>query len=84
MPTPLLPQSVYVPVSVDEISDYYVTHSDAHWVTRVKPQTAYLFTREELEGLLGEAFDAGELTQYLKGKIELPKKRADYIKSIMP
>ncbi len=63
-------------------------HNYTHWL---KEKTAYLFTREELEGLLGDAFRAGGnhiMEGGIQGEFEdLPKNvfpdKSSYIKQLL-
>ncbi len=110
MPTPLLPQSVYVPVPIEnelpEKSGWYNCYAGdeflgqdyfydgkfshkpvTHWL---KPKEGYFLSKEELEGLLGEAFDAGEVFNHQEFlymergiKREAPDK-SSYIKQLLP
>ena len=76
--------------SVSGWDEPILEYNYTHWL---KPQTAYLFTREELEGLLGDAFDAGANRQWgVSYKEYHPEEeieqtapdKSSYIKQLLP
>ena len=60
----LSPIKVYVPVKdqPEFLQDYVLLlygDLDKYWKTKLVEQERFIFTKEELENILGDAFDAG-------------------------
>jgi hypothetical protein len=85
---PLTPSKVFVPVPIgdDEEALSYVLLEDPRFVIRLKEQSLYVFTREELEKILGKTFSDGTSNGMDIASGNRPKYHSDkeYTKELLP